>query len=363
MSSRNSDSSAALAAASAARTSNASGRATPAPDPFDRLAFLERRLKLGTWHRELETGHTVWSPGVYELFGLAQGDPPSRDRLETLLHPSDLHVLAEYDLALAAGLDFDGRYRIILPGGGVRWIRARSEIRFGRKGRPDRVVGVVQDATDEQDVALRLTMIKARYLALARASQAIVWTARHDFYVRELNDHGPTPRSALHLARFLGFEWRSMVHPDDLDATERAWQVARQEKRAGSCEHRVLQPDGSYRWARTRAAPLLDGANDLVGWEGLSEDIHNDRDWTATAAAHLLTGAQIRGARGILNLSVRDLAERATTTVAAVRSMERKGTSRNGEGPRLRSALEAAGIEFLFPADGEPGLRPAGRAK
>ncbi len=327
----------------------------------ERLRHLEHKLQAGLWIRDLESGRLEWSPGVYALYGLdPETVPPSRAFLETLVHPDDLGVFAEYDLAVAEGRNFEGVHRLIQPRGRVLWVRIQSEVLFGREGRPVRVIGVMQEIAREQSVDSKLASLKSRYDALVRAIGSLVWTARPDGFVREYQNFVEARSDNDRAAKFLGFGWKSIVHADDLAATERAWEEAIAAKKTLETEHRILHADGSYRWTRSRAAPIVNKDGSLAGWKGVSVDIHAERDWSVWSGDRPITGAQIRAARGILNWSVKNLADEALVTAAAVRRLE----EREDEKPkaalnRIRSALENAGIEFLFPAVGKPGVRPA----
>ena len=77
-----------------------------------------------------------------------------------------------------------------------------------------------------------------------------------------------------------------------------------------------------------------------------------------------ITGAQMRAARALIRWSAKDLAEAASVGVATVRRAE----SDDGIPPTtianrkaIRSALEAAGIEFIAENGGGPGVRLARR--
>lgn len=74
----------------------------------------------------------------------------------------------------------------------------------------------------------------------------------------------------------------------------------------------------------------------------------------------VVTGAQIRGARGLLNMSVSDLSERTGLAVNTVRKAERTNgtpavTSANIN--LLVSTLEAAGVVFIPPDSLGAGVR------
>jgi transcriptional regulator with XRE-family HTH domain len=79
----------------------------------------------------------------------------------------------------------------------------------------------------------------------------------------------------------------------------------------------------------------------------------------------MLTGAQIRAARGLLGWNQKKLAEKAELGFATVQRAERHEATIRGMIDtviKLQSALEEAGIEFIDAADDKgPGVRLAHR--
>lgn len=74
-----------------------------------------------------------------------------------------------------------------------------------------------------------------------------------------------------------------------------------------------------------------------------------------------MTAAQVRAGRGMLNWSVRELAEAAGVAPMTVKRLEAKdgalGVS-DESAKAVRMALEQAGVEFVFEPRGHPGVRP-----
>ena len=74
----------------------------------------------------------------------------------------------------------------------------------------------------------------------------------------------------------------------------------------------------------------------------------------------MITGAQIRAARGALRWSAAQLAERATVankTVARFEEVDGVPPSRSSTLMDVQTALEKAGIEFIGSHDDSPGIR------
>ena len=89
-------------------------------------------------------------------------------------------------------------------------------------------------------------------------------------------------------------------------------------------DHRLRQPDGSYRWMLSRAAPIMLETGAVREWVGMSSDIHDSKVWPATSGNEqsVLTGAQIRAGRGVVNWSVRQLSEAAKISSSTIRRLE-----------------------------------------
>ncbi|MFO1138335.1 MAG: helix-turn-helix transcriptional regulator [Paracoccus sp. (in: a-proteobacteria)] len=71
----------------------------------------------------------------------------------------------------------------------------------------------------------------------------------------------------------------------------------------------------------------------------------------------MVTSAQIRAARGLLNWTVRDLAERSGVHRNTISRVETETTGPGHSLAAIRAALEAAGVEFIPEDGGGVGVR------
>lgn len=330
--------------------------------PEETLSFLERKCNAGTWSLDFATRKMAWSDGFYALLGLAPGSvEPSNEALVQLMHPDDRRPAGEFDRIVSEGLPLDRELRIIQPNGTLRWVSSRTEVRFDKTGKPKQAFGVLMDVTTERERALAKEAAESRFRALVTTSQAIVWTADADGRILEVRNWRET--RGENSADLLGSRWIDFVHPDDREHTIRIWTESLTAKRDYESEHRVRQPDGSYRWVLSRAAPIMLETGAVREWVGISFDIHDRKVWPAAGSAPeaVLTGPQLRAARGILNWSVRELSEAAKVSSSTIRRLEEMTGPPSGPEEALaplKAALEVGGVEFLFPPSGRPGARP-----
>jgi two-component system CheB/CheR fusion protein len=121
-----------------------------------RFAEAQQLAGIGVWEWHPESDETWWSPVVYQLWGLSPADAPP-PRGERPVHPDDR---AAYEAAIAVAREtgeLNAEWRVVLPGGGVRWIAEIGRVERSEAGR--RMLGVTQDVTDRKQTEMRLTLL------------------------------------------------------------------------------------------------------------------------------------------------------------------------------------------------------------
>jgi PAS domain S-box-containing protein len=101
---------------------------------------------------------------------------------------------------------------------------------------------------------------------------AHAWSARADGFVDFVNQRFLefTGRSMEDL---LGWNWASLVHPDELTRYLGEWQAAVATGQAMESEARVRRMGGDYRWLLIRNVPLRDDFGNILSWYGTAIDI------------------------------------------------------------------------------------------
>jgi signal transduction histidine kinase len=129
-----------------------------------RLQMATEATGIGTWERCATTGRAVWDATMNSLWGLAPGaPPPDREQYLAMMHPEDRALMAQ-----SWSRDDDDRspleleFRVLLPGGGVRWLRTRGRVVRGEQGEALKRVGVCFDTTERREAE---TAQQARALA------------------------------------------------------------------------------------------------------------------------------------------------------------------------------------------------------
>jgi PAS domain S-box-containing protein len=150
-------------------------------DRDDRLELALAASRTGFWEWNIETGRILWSDEICRLHGMPAGtELESIDAYLQLIHPSDREaVQAGLELAATSGA-FDSRFRILIPGGGIRWLHGTAKVFFDRQHRAVRMIGVGQDISEEVELeAERVRMAEAERRA-SELGQAFIGVVSHE---------------------------------------------------------------------------------------------------------------------------------------------------------------------------------------
>jgi PAS domain S-box-containing protein len=132
------------------------------------LRETQRRLvdalhigRIGNWEFDIATGSLWWSDEVYALFGYELHEfLPRHDHVMARMHPDDRARYTQVRAAsLEAGTPMDIEYRLVMPGGRVRWLHQIGQTHHNDTGVAVRRAGVVQDITERKQADAELVLL------------------------------------------------------------------------------------------------------------------------------------------------------------------------------------------------------------
>jgi C4-dicarboxylate-specific signal transduction histidine kinase len=117
----------------------------------ERMAFAAASVNLALWQFDRQTGELWATDHCHALFGLKDDVPLTRAALLATVHPEDREsIVASLRQALDARQSAIGDFRVVLPDGRIRWIRARARAHVGGLGGSNLVAGTFVDMTDQK---------------------------------------------------------------------------------------------------------------------------------------------------------------------------------------------------------------------
>jgi two-component system, cell cycle sensor histidine kinase and response regulator CckA len=199
-----------------------------------RRVEAELRAVLGTspaalWSAERAAGPDVFAgwqfryvaPLLARIAGRAPDYFDHPFKWAEVIHPLDRE---EYRLQLrrllTGGPELDLVYRVLTPGGEVRWVQDRLQVVRDAAGRPTRLDGCVTDVTEQCRAEEALRQSEERFRALVEKSRDGILLVDERTVIRYA---APAVTTILGYdpAEIVGRESLDFVHPDDLPAARK----------------------------------------------------------------------------------------------------------------------------------------------
>ena len=245
------------------------------------LVEAQALAHLGSWEWDIGSGEARWSDELYRIFGHEPGSITlTYDTFLAVLLPDDHdRVLAAINDALAGKTPYDIEYRIVRPNGDVRVVHAQGDVHRDATGHPLSMAGTALDITERKRIEDALRAGEERWHLAVRGSNDGIWDwniqtgevffsprwkAMRGFEEDEITNHVD--------------EWRSRIHPDDLDRVLQSIDAYLAKQRPEFCEeYRVQRKDGSYIWILDRGVALWADDGTSLRMVGSESDVTEHR--------------------------------------------------------------------------------------
>jgi two-component system, LuxR family, sensor kinase FixL len=137
----------------------------------ERIRLASEAAAVGHWRRDL-VRNEIWATEQWRmLLGFARGEPVAYEGYLQKLHPEDRESVRQVQAkALGDEGGYETEYRVLLPGGGVRWISSRGKVEFNSAGKPIVVRGVSVDITKRRLADLEIARQRNEVAHLSRVT-------------------------------------------------------------------------------------------------------------------------------------------------------------------------------------------------
>ncbi len=285
------------------------------------LAASEERYRLAmravngiVYDWDVPSGRVRRTEGLREVTGYAPEDlAETVEAWTSLVHPDDLGRQRAAGDALAQGRDrYQITYRVRHRDGHWVHVEDRGLVIHDAQRRPVRVVGSSIDVTARRNAEAALAESGERLRTLTEGIPQLVWRSGN-----EGRWTWSSPQwqafTGQGLEETLGLGWLDALHPDDREATMRAWEEARPHGML-DVEYRVRRAaDGAYLWHHTRSLPVRDGGGRIVEWLGTTTDVQQMKE--------------LQERQGVM---VAELQHRTRNLIAVVRSIAAQTMAQTG---------------------------------
>ncbi len=251
-----------------------------------RLELATKAAELGIWDWNMKTGQIIWDDQMYTIYGVKAGAfNGNLESFTSFVHPEDAATLADFVQLTTSGAPHSQiQYRVLRDDGSTGYVQAHGAILYDAAGKPEHIIGVVQDITQSKLAEQTLRESEERYRKAIIAADAVPYTLDYasNAYtfigdgiekITGYNQAEMSPRlfdsiieqTSMHgdLGWLTTHEATHKVRSGDPNALHAIWRS----------DFRIRQKNGGIRWLSDISVQVLDVRNKPVGSIGILQDI------------------------------------------------------------------------------------------
>lgn len=275
-----------------------------------RLRMAQNLAGLATFEWNLRTQQIVCSENFRSLFGLSETAPLTPANIRAVIHPDDVaRTDTEIDRVRLSGGTYDVEFRILVPGGAVRWIAATGEAMLDAEDAPLRLIGANYDVTEFKNAA----ETNAQLAAVIQSSQDAVMSMGVDGLVRTWNP-GAEALFGYSAQEIIGKPIQTLYpeggQEDEHDSLYAGLREGQRLRRDVVRRHK----DGHLIDVNINVSPMYSAGGRLSGFSSIVRDISERKE----QEAHL-------------RLVMRELSHRSKNLLAVIQAMARQTARSSGD--------------------------------
>lgn len=241
----------------------------------DLLENSQQIAHMGSYEVNLITKKMNFSGEVFRILGLDENMPtPTFDERTIFLHPEDEEWVSKQLIgSVLAGNEFDLTFRIVRPGGEIRFVRNIGKPKIDENGEFSGLVGTIQDITDKKIIENNLVESEERFRALVENVTDIIFSVRVDGIISYVSPI-LTEILGYELNEAIGKSFLSFLHPDDVSLFQEMFaQTMKSGEKIDGLVYRVRNKNGSWQWHTTNASINKNPKAGTIFLVGISRNI------------------------------------------------------------------------------------------
>ncbi|HEY0091630.1 MAG TPA: PAS domain S-box protein, partial [Flavobacterium sp.] len=226
--------------------------------------------EFGTYTVDLETGQTIWSDKTFEFLGISQSEVVTLDTFVKTVHPEDRarrQKILEEAIQKKNGGFYEQEYRIVNQSNGkIFWVRTKGRVTFGVDGKPEQIVGIIQDITKRKETEEGNKL----FSSIIEASREFIGLVALDTTIQYGNP------AALKMVGWDSIEGKDIMDCIYYEDHALAAKLIPQLIKNGSFEHEIRfvnAKTGKPFWLQWNAFAIRSESGDIINFGTVSTDI------------------------------------------------------------------------------------------
>jgi PAS domain S-box-containing protein len=275
----------------------------------ERMTFAAAAANIGLWQFDRDRNELWATEHCRSMFGIARDAPVTRNTFLSAVHPDDLQTATQALRSLATEQPAISDVRIVLPGGGTRWVRMRARSRSEGGGRSKHLGGIFVDITEQKsaEAEVALQRLEVEHLMRVSVLGELSGSIAHEVN-QPLTAILSNAQAALHLL--------AQESPDLVEIRDALEDIVHEDNRAGEVIHRLrsLLKKGERKAEYVNINDLVRSTVSLLHSELIGRDISLRLD--LDHAPLLTCGDSVQLQQVLLNLVMNAMDAMASTPIA-----------------------------------------------
>jgi len=239
----------------------------------ERLQIVFEGSNDGFWDWNIQKDEIFHSKQYFEILGYRNGELKSDLKTwESRIHEDDVDfVLEELHAHLEGHSDqFNCEYRVLTKSGKWKWVLDKGKVAIrDERNNPLRIAGTLSDVDERKKTEKELKESESRFVSMAENLPVMVWLTDNRIRPTYIN------KKALNYAgeNFETKELPHFIHSDDVDFFKHNLRQVIKTKEVLSCEIRLKNTEGEYKWILTNIVPRISEKGSFIGVLGVGLDI------------------------------------------------------------------------------------------
>src|SRR5438067_25704 len=210
-----------------------------------RTNLAANAANLGLWLWNIRDDELWVTKQWRRLFGFAESEPVSFDRVLQVVHPDDRERTKQLvqQMFESSGSDYENEYRITRPDGSTRWMAGHGSVELDERGKPAFARGVSRHITLRKHAEEELLESEARFRAMADTAPVMIWLSGPNKLCIFFNK-GWLDFTGRKLEQELGNGWVDGVHREDSDRCNDIYGDSFDAHQPFTMEYRLRRSDG-----------------------------------------------------------------------------------------------------------------------
>mgnify|MGYP003625278343 FL=1 len=252
------------------------------------LGMTQRIARVGSWEMGLQqplnslAGSLRLSDECYRILGYEPGEiVPDVNVITSHLHPEDRkRVHAVVGEAMAASSPFEVECRVITRQGQLLHVVGRGEIIInGLRNKPVKVIGILQDVTEQKRASLSLEEAKANFKNILENTDTafVLLDAERRILLFNRQADELTKREAGN-TMIIGAKYEDIVLPGRKEIVRQALEGVALSKQKLVYESHYANADRPECWFSVSIHPIVSENDELIGMSVATHEITNEKN-------------------------------------------------------------------------------------